>query len=238
MEYTLKRLTTVVSSYIRRNILPGVKREFVIYDLTNSTLDRIQGDTPQESIISILGNDFADYCDKFLYTVQEYKQLDGDTKITKHPYRIKQFTYFWGIYNGKLKCGKLDDLPADMLVMPVRNWKRAYGKIISAGCDDNKVSLYFIDEFGNKIYYPQTGNNTKTLLIGSKHQLFLSCNPCWDMQEYSTILNKYLQNNPSYLVLLDNGRFERFQLKNVNKALYIESTFHDYEDMFVFGELK
>jgi hypothetical protein len=56
-----------------------------------------------------------------------------------------------------------------MLVMPVRNWKRAYGKIISAGCDDNKVSLYFIDEFGNKIYYPQTGNNTKTLLIGSKH---------------------------------------------------------------------
>jgi hypothetical protein len=89
MEYTLKRLTTVVSSYIRRNILPGVKREFVIYDLTNSTLDRIYKETPQESIISILGNDFADYCNKFLYTIKEYKEMSPETKLTKHPYVLK-----------------------------------------------------------------------------------------------------------------------------------------------------
>jgi hypothetical protein len=95
-----------------------------------------------------------------------------------------------------------------MFAFPVRNWKRAYGKIVSSGCDDEKVSLYFIDEYGNKVYYPQTGNNTKTLLIGPKYQLFLSCNPCWDMKEFSLHINNYLKDNPSYLILLDNGRFE------------------------------
>lgn len=238
MEYTLERLTTVVTSYIRRNLLPGMTREFIIYDLTNSKLGRIDESTPEEQLISILGNDFADYCGKFLYTVKDYKELSPKTKITKHPYVLEQFTYFWGIYNGKLLCDILDNLPEDMEVVPVRNWKKAYGKIVKADYCGDSISLFFIDEYGNKIYYPQTGNNTKTLLIGSKFQLFLSCNPCWDMREYSAKLNEYLKDNPSYLVLLDNGRFEKFQLNNPNKQQYIKSTFHDYNDMFVFGEFK
>ena len=69
MKYNAKRLTTVISSYIRRNLLPGVKREFTILDITDSHLDRITGSTSELSIKSILGNMFIEDS-KILYTVQ------------------------------------------------------------------------------------------------------------------------------------------------------------------------
>lgn len=239
MDYSLNRLTKVITSYIRRNILPGKTREFVILDVTNSYLGRIYDNTPPESIISILGNDFADFIsDKFLYSVKEYKEMGHYTVLTKQHLIRGKFTYFWGIQNGKLLCGKLDDLPKDMLVSPVRNWKKKFGRIIDVGCDEQAVSLYFIDDQGNKIRYPQTGNVTKTLLIGPKKQVFLSCNPCWDMREYTLKIKEYLVDNPSYLVLLDNGRFENHQIENINKETYLASGFQNYDDMFVFGELK
>lgn len=238
MNYSLNRISKVVAQYIRRNLLPGVNREFVIINLTNSLLGRITENTKKENIISILGNDFADYLDKYLYTVKEYKEMLPDTVLTKKSLSRKLFTYFWGIYNGKLLCDTINNLPEDMQVMPVRNWKKDYGRIIKADYCGDSVSLFFIDEYGNKIYYPQTGNNTKTLLIGPKYQVFLSCNPCWDMREYSSKINEYLKDNPSYLVLLDNGRFENYQINDVDKEKYISTAFCDYNDMFVFGELK
>lgn len=238
MNYSLKRISKVITQYVRRNILPGVNREFVIIDLTNSLLGRITENTKQENIVSILGNDFADYSKKFLFTVKEYLEMPPDFVLTSKQLKRKQFTYFWGIYKSKLLCDTLENLPTDMEVMPVRNWKKSYGRIIKADCCGDSVSLFFIDEYGNKIYYPQTGNNTKTLLVGPKYQLFLACNPCWDMREYSTKLNEYLKDNPSYLVLLDNGRFENYQINNVDKEKYLSTAFCDYKDMFVFGELK
>lgn len=239
MEYSLKRLITVTSSYIVRNLLPNQKREFIILDLTDSKIDRITNETPQENIISILGNDFADYVDRFLYTVEEYKEMDEENILTTvDKLKLKVFTYFWGIYKNKLLCGKLDELPDDMYVMPVRNWKRKYGKIIKAiAKPKERISLYFIDEYGNEIQYPQTGNNTKTLLIGSKYQLFLSCNPCWDMREYVDKLNNYIKDNPCYLIQLDNGRYENYQIGNINKEKYISTSFETYDDMFVIGEV-
>ena len=231
---------TVTSSYIVRNLLPNQKREFIILDLTNSKIDRITNDTLSENIISILGNDFADYNDRFLYTVEEYKEMDEENILTTvDKLKLKVFTYFWSIYNNKLLCGKLDELPNDMHVMPVRNWKRKYGKIVKAiAKPKEKISLYFIDEYGNEIQYPQTGNNTKTLLIGSKCQLFLSCNPCWDTREYADKLNQYIKDNPCYLVQLDNGRYENYQIGNIDKEKYISTSFETYDDMFVFGEVK
>ncbi len=239
MEYSLKRLITVTSSYIVRNLLPNQKREFIILDLTNSKIDRITNETLRENIISILGNDFADYVDRFLYTVEEYKEMDEENILTTvDKLKLKVFTYFWGIYDNKLLCGKLDELPNDMYVMPVRNWKRKYGKIVKAiAKPKEKVSLYFIDEYGNEIQYPQTGNNTKTLLIGPKYQLFLSCNPCWDMREYVDKLNEYIKDNPCYLVQLDNGRYENHQIGDIDKEKYISTSFETYDDMFVIGEV-
>ena len=240
MEYSLKRLITVTSSYIVRNLLPNQKREFIILDLTDSKIDRITNETPRENIISILGNDFADYVDRFLYTVEEYKEMDGENILTTvDKLKLKVFTYFWGIYNNKLLCGKLYELPNDMYVMPVRNWKRKYGKIVKAiAKPKEKVSLYFIDEYDNEIQYPQTGNNTKTLLIGPKYQLFLSCNPCWDMREYVDKLNEYIKDNPCYLIQLDNGRYENYQIGDIDKEKYISTSFETYDDMFVIGEFK
>lgn len=237
MNYSIKRIIHVVSSYIFRNILHDVKREFVILDLTNSLLGRILPDTEESNIISILGNDFADYTNGFLHTVEEFKNMPPDTVLTKYGLTKSRFTYFWGIKEGKLVCDKLSNLPDDLEVMPVRNWKQSYGRIIEAKCDNKSISLYFVDEFGNEIRYPQTGNVTKSLLIGPKHQLFLSCNPCWDMREYSQKINMFLQDNPSYLVQLDNGRFEHCQTDKINKAAYVYSSFQDYQDIFIFGEL-
>ena len=235
MEYSLKRLITVTSSYIVRNLLPNVKREFIILDLTNSKIDRITNETPGENIISILGNDFADYVDRFLYTVEEYKEMDKENILTTvDKLKLKVFTYFWGVYNNKLLCGKLDELPNDMYVMPVRNWKRKYGKIVKAVAKPKeRISLYFIDEYGNEIQYPQTMNNTKTLLIGPKYQLFLSCNPCWDMREYVDKLNEYIKDNPCYLVQLDNGRYENYQIGEIDKEKYISTSFETYDDMLL-----
>lgn len=238
MNYSIKRLTTIVSSYIRRNILPGVKREFVILDLTNSHLGRITDNIPLASIKSILGNTFIEDS-KILYTVQQYSEMDDDCLISTRKQKKSQFTYYYGLYNGKLLCDKLDKLPKDMIAFPVRNWKRAYGKIVKTAVYPEKpIALYLVDEYGNEIPYPQTGNNTKTFLIGPKYQLFLSCNPCWDMREYSTTLNEYLIDNPSYLVLMDNGRFDHFQLENINKNKYVSTSFEDINDMYIIGEIN
>jgi hypothetical protein len=238
MEYSLKRLITVTSSYIVRNLLPNQKREFIILDLTNSKIDRITNETPSENIISILGNDFYEECDKKQYKVEDYCAMKPDDILTDNKLPLKSFTYFWGIYNNKLLCGKLDELPNDMYAMPVRNWKRKYGKIVKAVAKPkDKVSLYFIDEYDNEIQYPQTGNNTKTLLIGPKYQLFLSCNPCWDMREYVDKLNGYIKDNPCYLVQLDNGRYENYQIGDIDKEKYISTSFETYDDMFVIGEI-
>ena len=238
MKYNAKRLTTVISSYIRRNLLPGVKREFTILDITDSHLDRITGSTSELSIKSILGNMFIEDS-KILYTVQQYIDMDDNYLISTRKNKKGQFTYFFGLYNGKLLCDKLNNLPKDMIAFPVRNWKKAYGRIIkSVVYPEKAIALYLVDEYGNEIPYPQTGNNTKTFLIGPKYQLFLSCNPCWDMREYSQQLNTYLVDNPSYLVLIDNGRFEHYQLENINKEKYVSSSFEDVDDMFIIGEIN
>ena len=123
MNYSIKRIIHVVSSYIFRNILHDVKREFVILDLTNSLLGRILPETEESNIISILGNDFADYTNGFLHTVEEFKNMPPDTVLTRYGLTKSRFTYFWGIKEGKLVCDKLSNLPDDLEVMPVRNWK-------------------------------------------------------------------------------------------------------------------
>lgn len=240
MEYSLKRLISVTSQYIVRNLLPGQKREFILLNLTESKIDRILDSTPDENIVSILGNDFADYSDRFLYTVSEYKHMNPETILTTvDNLQLNAFTYFWGIYNNKLLCGKLNELPDSMRVVPVRNWKRKYAKIVDVKVKPKeKISLYFIDEHNNEIQYPQTGNNTKTLLIGPKYQLFLSCNPCWDTREYAKKLKLYIKDNPCYLVQLDNGRYENYQIGYVDKKKYISTGFKTYDDMFVIGEVK
>lgn len=45
------------------------------------------------------------------------------------------------------------------------------------------------------------------------------------MREYSQKINMFLQDNPSYLVQLDNGRFEHCQTDKINKAAYVYSSF-------------
>ena len=57
-------------------------------------------------------------------------------------------------------------------------------------------------------------------------------------KKISCKINELLLNNPSYLVWIDNGRYNSFQLEEINKKKFIQNGFTEYNDMFVFGEVK
>lgn len=248
MNYSLDRIWSMTTSYIRRNILyknGECEKTFTLIDLTNSYIDRIDNDTPEENIVSILWNDFYEKKNISYGTVEFFKQ-NQNTLITDHKVPVSNFSIWFGVKDGKIIADKLENLPNDLIVFPARNWKRSYGKIVDVKyVDDINVNnlyqntIYFIDEFGNNIYYPSAGPVVKILMIGKKHQLFLSCNPCFYSEKYVEELKKYIIDNPCYLILLDNGRYNHFFTEGkYKKQLYISSGPIEYNEMHVFGEVN
>lgn len=243
MNYNPNRIIKIITSYIKRHIkhYNDDKQEMLLIDLSDSKIDQIHDDTPTEHIISILGNDFREIKYKNTYNTVEFFKKNQDVQITDYRIPVKNFKYWYGIYNYKFKADTLNNLPDDMYVLPVRNMKYKYGKIIDCVYKEERLNLetlYFIDEYDNYIPYPYVCGAAKTLLIGETHQLFLKCNPCFYTEDFIKEIKKYLIDNPSILVLLDNGRYSDYQIDNIDKDKYISVDLYDYNDLIVFGEFE
>jgi hypothetical protein len=257
MDYSPSRITTVVIGFAKRKIYHVGERlkllrlhvdketyysnetyNSKIIDLTNSKIGRITNEIKETQIISILGNNFYEKTVKNFHTVKELLSYSPDYIMTDYGVTLGSFRYFYGIYQNKFIAGELINLPLDMVCFPIRNMKHKNGLVVEALVDENKY-IIFKDEFDNTLELRnQTCGNIKVLLVGEKKQIFLITNPYFDNTNIIPYLNDFLKNNPSYLIYIDNGRYSHYQIEEINKEKYMENSFEDYDDLFVFGEIK
>lgn len=242
MNYSLSRIFNVTCNYLVRNLFEeenndSSKKDLIIIDLTESKIGRILNDTPEENIVSILGNDFFEKSVSNFHTVEELLKSNENLILTDKGYILSNFKYFWGIHNGKLIAGELNELPQNMQCMPIRNVKHNEGPIIRSFIND-KYELCFLDNNGNILKLMDSFKTIKTLLIGEKRQFLIVTNRMYDNEKISCKINELLLNNPCYLVWIDNGRYRSFQLEEINKKKFINNGFTEYDDMFMFGEVK
>ncbi len=244
MDYSPKRIVSVVIGYIKRKLelrktfKINLNYEAKIIDLTNSKVSRITDSTPESNIVSILGNNFFEMHVNNFHTVSDLLSKDNEYKMTDGGVTLGAFKYFYGIYNNKLRVGELNTLPLDMECYPVRNLKHKHGRIVESYVDEKKY-IVLKDEFGNIIeMYNNTYGPVKSLFIGEKKQFLLVTKPSYDNTNTIPFLNEFLRDNPSYYVQLDNGRYCSCQIGDINKNEYMRNSFETYDELFVFGELK
>lgn len=125
---TIKRILEVAKSYYIRDFFKD--NNFIkpfILDMSDMYMRRITSNIPDNQIYSILFCDFDERKNIAYETVKWFKD-NKDSKITDHNIPITNFKFWYGIYNGKFKCNTLENLPEEMIVMPVRNLKSEINK--------------------------------------------------------------------------------------------------------------
>jgi hypothetical protein len=114
---TIKRILEVTKSYAIRHFFKD--KNFIkpfIKDLSNDTICRITCDTNDNDIESILFCDFHEKNNMAYNTVKFFKE-NKDTLITDKNIPVKNFKWWYGLYNGKLIVNTLNNLPDDMTVI-------------------------------------------------------------------------------------------------------------------------
>lgn len=234
---TIKRIIEVTKNYSIRHFFKNKNyTKPFIYDLSDKSLCQITSNTNDEDINGIL---FCDFNETKNIAYLDVKSLINNPEllITDHNIPVKNFKYWYGLYNNKLFINTLSKLPDDMIVMPVRNLKANINKPFDKIITKNGL-LYLSNDENNVILpYEQKGNNIgKCVLISEEgHSLFIygvNYNTKKEIDDINLFLSKY----PSYPVLVDNGRYLFYFIgKNTTKESFLCGGFADIDDMFVIG---
>lgn len=238
---TIKRILEVTKSYsIRHFFKDGNFIKPYLLEMSDMYMRRITSNIPDNQIHSILFCDFDERKNIAYETVKWFKD-NKDSKITDHNIPVTNFKFWYGVYNGKFKCDTLDNLPDDMIVMPVRNLKsditEPFNSLIIR---DGVLFLKNNNEYLTKLPYTQDGDNIgKCILISENGKsLFVYGVRSVNKDEIEEI-NKFLSENPSYPIMVDNGRYLFYFIgDNIKKHAFVCGGFSDIDDMFVFGSLK
>ena len=271
-------------------------------DLSNKNVSRIKKNT--KGVETILTNEFVEDNDNTIKTKKQFKNttdtLLGDKKIP-----LSKISTFYGIEDGKLKAGSLDDFKDETVVIP--NRAKNIGKVVkviapskdetkknykifrdsvSSSVDaynkergykpdfltkleslvafqkpgpfntlydntDSKEFRHVIDSINN-IYRPIL-NKTQLKVINEKGDTIsgysLNATPkalfaneqgnavfVSDLHDNERQLNDWLKENPSYPIMVDNGRYGNFMLSKPNIGEYIG--FGNPDKAFVLGTTK
>ena len=240
---TIKRILEVTKSYGMRHFFKNGNfiKPFIL-EMSDMYMCRITSNIPDEQIYSILFCDFDERKNIAYETVKWFKD-NKVSNITDHNIPVTNFKFWYGIYNGKFKCDTLDNLPDDMIVMPVRNLKSDITEPFNSLIIRDGVLFFKNDnEYLTKLPYTQDGDNIgKCILISENGKsLFVYGVRSVNKDEIEEI-NKYLKENPSYPIMVDNGRYLFYFIGddiNFKKHAFVCGGFSDIDDMFVFGSLK
>lgn len=239
---TIKRILEVTKSYSIRHFFKDSNfvKPFLL-EMTNMHMCRITSKVPDEQIHSILFCDFDERKNIAYETVRWFKE-NKDSKITDRNIPVTNFKFWYGICEGKFKCDILDNLPDDMIVMPVRNLKSDITEPF-----DSLVIIDGVLHLKNtnngtitKLPYTQDGDNMgKCILISTNNKsLFVYGVRNVNKEEIEKI-NVFLRENPSYPIMVDNGRYLFYFIgDNIKKHAFVCGGFSEIDDMFVFGSLK
>jgi hypothetical protein len=238
---TIKRIIEVTRNYSIRHFFKdkNFTKPF-IYDMSTLKMCRITSDIPDENISSILFCDFDEQNSVGYETVRWFKEHINEL-ITDKKIPVKNFKFWYGIEEGKFICGELNALNENMIVMPVRNLKHIVNKPFNKLFVKNGL-LYLSNEEGiiTELPYEQNGNNLgKCILIGKNGKsLFVYGVRCTNKEEIEKI-NKYLKENPSYPIMVDNGRYLFYFIgDDIKKHAFVCGGFSEIDDLYIYGSTK
>lgn len=238
---TIKRIIEVTRNYTIRHFFKdkNFTKPF-LYDMSTLKMCRITSDIPDENITSILFCDFDEQNSIGYETVKWFKEHINEL-ITDKKIPVKNFKFWYGIEGGKFICGELNTLNENTIVMPVRNLKHVVNSPFNKLFVKNGL-LYLSNEEGiiTELPYEQNGNNLgKCILIGKNGKsLFVYGVRCTNKAEIEKI-NKYLKENPSYPIMVDNGRYLFYFIgDNIKKHAFVCGGFSEIDDLYIYGSVK
>jgi len=233
-----------------------------LVDLTEYEIVRVGPDTR-----NVRGIFFSDFVEKdnsnHIRPAVRFRHT-SDTLLGDKMMPLSHFRRFYGIEDGRIKAGRLDQFADSTIVLPVRNKDYGYisriefgrrpgnhGRImarnpfralrdglplVSYYPPDTDVILF--DTKGEMLYEPTVQNafNGKVFLADSLgNALFINNLPGYD--EYMLEqLNAILKKHPMGPVIIDNGRYSKFSLSRASYQEYIQQDLYRPDScLFVVG---
>ena len=236
-----------------------------LVDLTEYRIARIGPET--ENVQGIYFSDFVEIENSNHIRQAGRFRHTQDTLLGDKMMPLSHFSRFYGIENGRIKSGRLDQFSDSTVVLPVRNKdfgyisKIEFGRkdgnrgwilvrnpfralkhslpLISYYPPDTEVKVYDVD--GNIMDEPTVRDAVtgKIFLADSLgNAVFINNLPGYDELMLER-LNAILEKHPMGPVIIDNGRYSRYSL---SKAVYLEYVFQDLyrpdSCLFVVGSLQ
>lgn len=214
-------------THFAKQVYNFIKYDKPIYlDLSDKYLRNVN---KESKVNAVLANDFVET--KYKNNIRKAKDFKHttDTLIGDKRIKLSNISKFYGIENGKLKINTLDKFDDETVIMPVRNPTR------------NKIKKVIIRDFHPQ--YIDTNNDTISvydLRLPDEDKIIFSDengNAIFvnDLRKKHVMdkLNKSLETINRYPILLDNGRYEHYDLEGDVDSYVMP--FSDKNDMFIIG---
>lgn len=235
-----------------------------LVDLTEYEIARIGPGT--KDLLGIYFSDFVEYENSNHIRPAVRFRHTADTLLGDKKMPLSHFSRFYGVENGRIKAGRLDQFADSTIVLPVRN--RDYGYIsrielrrdagrrgwfivrnpfeaikyqlplISYYPPETGIEVYGTD--GNLVYEPTVHEamNGKIFLADSLgNAVFINNLPGFDAPLLQQ-LNELLAAHPMCPVIIDNGRYYQFSLSRASYSEYLRQDLYRPDScLFVVGSL-
>lgn len=236
---TIKKIIEVTKSYVIRHFFKDNNYiKPLVLDMSTMNLNRITSKIQDDDIESILFCDFYEEKNMAYNTVKFFKE-NPDLLITDHNLPVKNFKYWYGIFNNKLIINTLDKLDNDIIVMPVRNIK----SYIDKPFNDIKIKdgiIYCVnDQYEIQLPYDQSNSNVGKCILVSEDGCSLFVYGVKYFHEELNNVKQFLKQHPSYPILVDNGRYLFYFFDEcAKKDAFLCGGFANIDQMYTIGSIK
>jgi len=181
-----------------------LSRNDTIINLTGRDIDYVKNGEVKRGR-TIIGGEFIERSNNSVKKARDFSSMSGDETFGDKNIKIGDIHNFYGVENGKLKIGSLNEFDKDTEIVPIRFNS---DKIISdVGIDSNGLTL--IDKNGDLIYHNIKGGGKVILYdktTGNK-QFVYSNTP----EKSESVIKDFMKNNKNtQIITLDNGRYNHF----------------------------
>lgn len=235
-----------------------------LVDMTAYEIVRVGPET--ENLRGIYFSDFVESKNSNHIRPAAHFRHTADTLLGDKMMPLAHFSRFYGVENGRIKAGRLDQFADSTVVLPVRNKDCGYISRIELRRDAGQRGWFIVRNPFEAIKYhlplvsyypPDTGielygtdgelmlDPTVTAAMSGKvfladslgNAVFINNLPSFD-EPLLRQLDELLARHPMGTVLIDNGRYSRFALSRASYGEYLrQDLFRPDSCLFVVGSL-
>jgi hypothetical protein len=197
-----------------------------------SKLSAVRVNDPDPDGNVILGGEFIYDNPNTVNSVKWFKENPtaslGDPSLDYGTITTETAPGFWGLENGKLKAGALQDFSEETVVVPIRPSTNAFKPIRQAGVaeDGGLRMITDADQENNGLIYNNARGTGKLLFYSpktGKSYYVYNNNP----QSTAADINRLISENEDLrYIMLDNGRYSHYKDKGTEKLT--EEDFKEY----------